>query len=69
VTPVDVLELFLSTNMKNLSDTGISLFVDKNNFSTSAGVTEVFHICRLVCNSRTNTGTGVILIYKHEKPQ
>jgi hypothetical protein len=59
VTPVNVLMLYLSTNMEDLSDTGrctevvhipvslgFSMFVDKYNFSTSTGVTEVFHVCR-----------------------
>jgi hypothetical protein len=80
VTPVDVLKLYLSTNMEDLSDTGkctgiytnqqtwktsvtpvdvlklylsnilvslgISMFVDKSNFSISTGVTEVFHVCK-----------------------
>jgi hypothetical protein len=56
VTPVDVPKLYLSTNMEDLSDTGtpvhilvslgFSMFVEKNNFSTSTDVTEVFHVCR-----------------------
>jgi hypothetical protein len=29
------------------------MFVNKYNFSNSTGVTEMFHVCRLVYNSRT----------------
>jgi hypothetical protein len=53
VTPVDVLKLFLFTNMENPSDTGIctgviliyKVFLVSRlvyNFSTNTGVTEVF---------------------------
>jgi hypothetical protein len=36
------------------------MFVNKYNFSNSTGVTEMFHVCRLVYNSSTYTGvTGV----------
>ena len=31
------------------------MFVDKYNFSTLTGVTEVFHVCRLVYNPSTFT--------------
>ena len=37
------------------------MFVNKYNVSTSTGVTEIFHVCRLVYNSSTYTGvTGVL---------
>jgi hypothetical protein len=34
---------------------GFSMLVDKNNISTSTGVSEVFHVCRLVYKPSTFT--------------
>jgi hypothetical protein len=61
------------------------MFVDKYNFSTYTGVTEVFHVCRISVTpvdvlklylfpnmedlSDTGKCTEVILIYKHGRPQ
>ena len=73
MTPVDVLKLYLSTSMEDLSDTvyvlKLCLFTSMEDLSDTLDVLKLFLSTNMEGLSDTGRCTVVILIYKHGRPQ